>query len=764
MTKKIALTPAEGAALRRENKVLKSHVLDMTRKMQMIRRGRQLGLEETKPGIVFDFASLQEGPTEEMIESKRLRLKCEKLVKLCLEANICTQEVELDQDDEALLTSHSLQVQELQEQITELMNCQFDDCASTTSGLTMEMEDFDDRSVATSGSTSVMSILSLSNQSVKTCEYFERTKKMEMEDSILEVNFVELDREAILRSSALKLKTEKDEDNLNRKLKEREESLRAINNEIEESECKLSALKEEEKCLKVTVDEVCILKSYKDTIQEKEDLCDRINAQVTSLRAQVKSLNDEKCCLVEEVEELQNLTDLISELSAEKAAKSEAENKLESATKEIEKLTSARDALEQKMEAHKKEVTMEKENRAAAEEQATELESRVKELEEKLKEQEKEQPQQLVAKPSELPAEKTVKSILLERTIELPRPPLAKKRKTSPSESAREWSPVKRMSTDVRSVISSVSVSALLADYNPKLDDDHSSVMFGGDNNKVNHEDFNASFDNQSAISGAFSTGGDSMTSEHRAIRLHAQKLLFWADKALGKNSDAFSVSVAEKDTRGSGAFPRFQGPYKSRPGRESTIASGSIRRDHSRSSSPSPSTSQGASTVCHEKGCSCSNSIFSGNAAHTEFFLPKLGLACNCGAKKRNDDPTALKSFLRSWQESYLRSVGVYTAEQLTSRYETDGQDLARAMKHWRNSKRMKPARTKSCLIALQIWSKTAKTILKSDRKRKHSTIQRSGTPHHIMPSFLEITVDDNDDVSVMSMDDALLEGEFEI
>ena len=46
--KTTSLTPAEGAALRRENKVLKSHVLDMTRKMHRFRRG-------IKPEFVFDL-------------------------------------------------------------------------------------------------------------------------------------------------------------------------------------------------------------------------------------------------------------------------------------------------------------------------------------------------------------------------------------------------------------------------------------------------------------------------------------------------------------------------------------------------------------------------------------------------------------------------------------------------------------------------------------------------------------------------------------
>jgi hypothetical protein len=78
-----------------------------------------------------------------------------------------------------------------------------------------------------------------------------------------------------------------------------------------------------------------------------------------------------------------------------------------------------------------------------------------------------------------------------------------------------------------------------------------------------------------------------------------------------------------------------------------------------------------------------------------------------------------------------------------------------------------MKPARTKSCLVALQIWSKTAKTVLRTHRK---NAIQRSREILRASkPYFLEITVTESDDVSKMSMEefndcDELLEGEYEI
>jgi hypothetical protein len=135
MIKTIALTPAEGAALRRENKVLKSHVLDMTRQMQRIRRG-----QTRKPEIVFDMAFDQEAQSDKnALDAKRWRLKCEKVVQLCRDANLSIDGIyDISNDEESVLKSTALEIQELKEQIHRLMSCQVDDGESMTSGITME--------------------------------------------------------------------------------------------------------------------------------------------------------------------------------------------------------------------------------------------------------------------------------------------------------------------------------------------------------------------------------------------------------------------------------------------------------------------------------------------------------------------------------------------------------------------------------------------------------------------------------------------------
>jgi len=342
------------------------------------------------------------------------------------------------------------------------------------------------------------------------------------------------------------------------------------------------------------------------------------------------------------------------------------------------------------------------------------------------------------------------------------KPPLGKKRKSS--NFACEFSPRGTKSNDTDSVIS---VSRLLVDSKKaKISHTEDSSILFGDYRIKNYDELNASTDIRSITSGALSCSANSLTSDQRAIRLHAQKLLFWADKAISKNDDSTASTIGHnKENVPNGSFPIFSTPSGIRSNDKPL---GPIQ-EPTRSYCYSPSSFP--STIKHKKGCSCTSSIFSGKKEHTEFFLPRLGLACNCGAEKevnkRNADPTALTAFLRSWQTAYLRSVGITTALDLISRYENDGQELARAMKHWRNSKGMKPARTKSCMIALQIWSKTAKTVLRSNRK---NTIQRSKVIERVSkPYFLEITVTESDDVSRMSMDEfddceSLLEGEYEI
>jgi hypothetical protein len=431
---------------------------------------------------------------------------------------------------------------------------------------------------------------------------------------------------------------------------------------------------------------------------------------------------------------------------------------------EFESMKSSIHSLNRQLQEQSEACDLEKASRCVAEEKVISLEKRIQELlEERNSREDTECPdskqENLELRVSEL--ENLIKMqlnqkqenlntrrlILRDQSNEPSKPPLAKKRKNAPIRSFGAPSPnmIKR---DDRSIISTMS-GLLQGAENLGDDDPSSSFILGNSYDSEYSEGFNSSYDNQSFMSGtSFSMGSVSMGSDQRAIRIHAQKLLLWAGKAVQGHADDFSVSFSsDKENM----------DHISSTGRFQITDSPNSRRS---------SRSESCTLAEDDNECSCKESIFGGNKEYTDFFLPKLGLACTCGKgdkkEKTYEDPTALKSFLRSWQVSYLKSVGVLSAYDLITQHGKRKKEIARAMKHWRYSKRMKPARTKACLIALEIWTKTAKT-----RVKKHGAIHRSDKI--INPSEFEIAPSQsNDSVSVMSMDEfdgnALYDGEYEI
>jgi hypothetical protein len=732
--KTTSLTPAEGAALRRENKILKSHVLDMTRKMHRFRRG-------IKPEFVFDLENDIDGSSgNEATELKKWRLKCEKLLNLCREANVSVDdEVELTDEESSLLKSYEAEIQELREHISQLTSCQMHDGASITSGLTMEVGEFDDCSLA----PSVVTMLSISNQTLRTCEDIETAKIVEFEDSQKQE-----DTKAKFAEPLHEVQIKGSEQDLSTTIEEKQELLLSINTEVEEAKVILTKLKDEQEIRK--------------DLEEKQLSCDNIEKRATSLRAEVKMLSDEKLALVEEVEDFQNIADLVADFSAEKEAKSDLLAKLECAVKDADTLRSANADLKVELESQRKLSAEESEKRKTAESSKAAMEARIMYLEESLEQKRANQSLEMQVSDLETMLQTQDQDFdTIDKTgskgktsSDQIRPPLAKKRKDTSADD-----------------IPVVSVSRFLKSHQPKrqkmVGETNNSILFG---NSEDANDFNASFDSQNE---AFSTGSNSLNSDQKAIRLHAQKLLFWADKATTeKADDSTTLSFsAEKENAQNGRFPTFMTPEKRNSRGGLTIGLKSASPGRNRRESPNPSSASQLSSVKHEMGCSCTGSLFSGNAERSEFFLPRLGLACTCGAdknaSKRNADPTALKSFLRTWQVSYLTSVGIFSAEDLVSRYDKYGQEMARAMKNWRHFTYLKPARTKACLVALQIWSRTAKAVLRSHKKYQRS-ILRLNTHRNTKPTFLEISAKDNDEVSIMSMEefphDTLLEGEFEI
>jgi len=188
---------------------------------------------------------------------------------------------------------------------------------------------------------------------------------------------------------------------------------------------------------------------------------------------------------------------------------------------------------------------------------------------------------------------------------------------------------------------------------------------------------------------------------------------------------------------------------------------------------------------------CTCSSSVFSGNAAHVEFFLPKLGLACNCSSSTtsiaagttntsnyilmkgssndncinncdNNIDPRSLSSILRPWQASFLESIGITTAEQLILATSSSKQSekkkeyvrkIVKSMQQWRNNRNMKPVKTKSCYVALHIWTRTAKVTLRS-LDHDHGKNEGTATTNIITMN----NDNDDDDISTLGGSTSLI------
>jgi hypothetical protein len=141
---------------------------------------------------------------------------------------------------------------------------------------------------------------------------------------------------------------------------------------------------------------------------------------------------------------------------------------------------------------------------------------------------------------------------------------------------------------------------------------------------------------------------------------------------------------------------------------------------------------------------CTCHDSLFSGNAEHVEFYLPKLGMACGCGHYKEEspseigEDPTVLAHILRPWQVEFLSTLNLRTGIDLVHAYNQRGNELAKEMRKWRKEKKLPSVKTKSCHVALHIWSRTCKAVVRSVRKQR-----AQGAKVFKRPEFLELSTD---------------------
>jgi len=146
------------------------------------------------------------------------------------------------------------------------------------------------------------------------------------------------------------------------------------------------------------------------------------------------------------------------------------------------------------------------------------------------------------------------------------------------------------------------------------------------------------------------------------------------------------------------------------------------------------------------EEDCECVQSIFSGNVELAEFFLPKMGMACSCGKRRPTrltdpEEPTSIKNILRPWQVRFLAGFGITRGDQLVKAHHRSAQALASALRKYRHRHHMVAFKTKSCGMALQIWSRTAKTYVRSIRQQLIAGTDKLKPPNtmEILSSFLE-------------------------
>ncbi len=842
MMKTTALTPAEAAALRRENKVLKSQLLDMTRKYQFLRRGRRIStlnnfddddddesaidmqdnmlFSPTNSSIILDQNTVS--TNTDKAEAQRWRLKFEKLAKICQDNGVSTKGAEIDEKDEAVLVSHQIEILELKEILKRFVNGQGKDAASVASGLTFETFDFPDDQSTFSGSTGSSFISSIASRSLKSelvqAEYIGRAKMMETEDKKLEATIQEkktelneIEKTKILRISAMKLKLEKEQsahdktiselkvaeeelkrsiETLDREKTELEGTVNTLEEQLHQKEMlyaqqmkdnetnlnqvdqilsglrnQLSVLEDKKKSLETEIEKLGESKS--SIIQEQDDQAQRMQTTLEVLKSQVKSLTEEKLVLCSEVEDLQNASRLVVEYSEEQMERQKCEEKLAIVEREVKLLKDERGALQE-------EVAALQSNNKKQTEKKVEMEMKLRSMKDKIS---------FLENVSKRNNDCKTK-ILQDRTSEgggSARPPLP-----SPIPNKRWSSPSPSMRSFDGTALSTISISNLPDHFHfPEYEEEHKSILFG---------DGNESFDqDQKSVYSCFSENS-SLNSKEIEVRMHAQRLLFWAERSISrKNNGNDHTSSANEIGREHVDKENVDHVELSRSYQQKSV---SKKVNHDTKLLPLvPGKYKSTKSSTHPYP----ESLFSDKSEHTEFFLPKLGMASNVERKRVVADPKDLSSFLRSWQVNFLKSIGVRTAGGLTEGEKRYANDMAKAMKKWRHQKRMKPARTKSCLVALQIWSKVAKSVLqtaaaaekkKSERRRNSSRSEFDEFPfenelqQYNGPMYMEVGVrpkstnEHDDDCSFASvstlgnnmtmncMDDSLslMEGEFEI
>lgn len=143
-----------------------------------------------------------------------------------------------------------------------------------------------------------------------------------------------------------------------------------------------------------------------------------------------------------------------------------------------------------------------------------------------------------------------------------------------------------------------------------------------------------------------------------------------------------------------------------------------------------------------NEPPCKCGISSVFAKKEYVVFYLPKIGVTCSCG-KRREDqlppdsDPSALNSILREWQVSFLESTGIHDCVDFLHAVKQRKIQLAKEMRVWRKQKGLPSMKTQSCSIALYIWSRTCRVVLRNVTEQKAKGVAKPSRP-----DFLDVSL----------------------
>lgn len=274
----------------------------------------------------------------------------------------------------------------------------------------------------------------------------------------------------------------------------------------------------------------------------------------------------------------------------------------------------------------------------------------------------------------------------------------------------------------------------------------------------------------------SFDTAGqDSEGSDHKAIRLQAAKMLFFANKAIERGRDSRSVCSSLASSNGTELKPemsKIRTMLNERASSAPPLPSGkppvpgkpprAVGSKRSPAKAPPVMPDENGPVISNLDQISSMNEcLCSKDPEYVNFFLPKLGATCSCGLNDANnvsmtegDDPLALANILRDWQVDFLDSVDIHTAKELVQVYNLKGGLLSKEMRKWRRKQRLASVKTASCAIALHIWTRTCKAVIKSVQKQI-----AEGAKIVKRPAILEVAWTSDNNTAVSSLGSSLAE-----